>query len=124
MKKIVLMFNLFATLLFSFSLPINQNIEEDYREYVESGIIKLGDKVITIETMVLTIRSADVKERQNFTEFDIVRKINLGKTKIKMTPQEFRNTFDNSILCSHSMTESKAWQKIKMTFTKYGIKMK
>lgn len=99
-------------------------LAEDYREYVESGIIKLGDKVITIETMVLTIRSADVKERQNFTEFDIVRKINLGKTKIKMTPQEFRNTFDNSIICSYSMTESKAWQKIKITFAKYGIRMK
>lgn len=95
---------------------------EDYREYYENGIIKLNDKVITLETMVLTIRSADVKERQNFTEFDIVRKINLGKLKIKMTPQEFRKTFDNATINSKSMCESKAWKKIHMTFKKYGIK--
>ena len=101
-----------------------QELVDDYREYVESGIIKLGDKVITIETMVLTIRSADVKERQNFSEFDIIRKIDVGLRKIKMTPQELKNTISTSIINSHSMTEHKAWQKIKMTFTKYGIRMK
>lgn len=95
---------------------------EDYREYFEKGIIKLNDKVITIETIVLTIRSANIKERQNFTEFDVIRKINLGKLKIKMTPQEFRKSFDNAIINCKSMCERTAWEKIKSTFKKYGIK--
>lgn len=95
---------------------------EDYKEYYENGIIKINDKVITLETMVLTIRSANIKERQNFTEFDIVRKINLGKLKIKMTPQEFRKTFDDATINSRTMCERTAWEKIKATFKKYGIK--
>lgn len=95
---------------------------EDYREYFENGIIKINDKVITLETMVLTIRSANIKERQNFTEFDVVRKINLGKLKIKMTPQEFRKTFDDATINIESMCERTAWEKIQMTFKKYGIK--
>lgn len=94
---------------------------EDYKEYFEKGIIKLDDKVITIETIVLTIRSANIKERQNFTEFDIVRKINLGKLKIKMTPQEFRKTFDDATINNKAMCERTAWKKIKATFKKYGI---
>lgn len=99
-----------------------QVLAEDYREYYENGIIKLNDKIITLETMVLTIRSANIKERQNFTEFDIVRKINLGKLKIKMTPQEFRKTFDDATINSRTMCERTAWEKIKATFKKYGIK--
>lgn len=85
-----------------------KRVADDYQQYVDDGIVKEGDIVIALETAVLTIKTNGQKQRLNFTEFDVVRKLKFKNKCIKIQPKEMTKIISKRMIYDETLCSKNA----------------
>lgn len=73
-----------------------KKVAKDYKEYVENGEMKIGDVVIAIETISVTIKE-EREETINFTRMNKMGEINVPKHITNVTRHELEDIVKNII---------------------------
>ena len=82
-----------------------KQVAKDYKEYVDNGELKLGDKVIAIETLAVTIKE-EHEETINFTLMNIIGEIKVPNFITNVTRYELFQIVKNIINVPTMRTEA------------------
>lgn len=82
-----------------------KQVVKDYKEYVDNGELKLGDKVIAIETLAVTIKE-EHEETINFTLMNIIGEIKVPNFITNVTRYELFQIVKNIINVPTMRTEA------------------
>ena len=99
-----------------------KTVAEDYKEYIEKGIVAKGDVVIGMETFTVTIKSVDDNKRMNFTDFDVVRELKFDKMYTQIKPRDITNAFPKEIVKGKTTCSYKAKVMYDNICKKYKLK--
>ena len=74
----------------------NKEVAPDYIDYVKEGKIKIGDRVLTIETIALSIKGKNEKnDKISFTKFRTIHELKFKQRFINVSVADFKEMFVN-----------------------------
>ena len=74
----------------------SKEVAKDYVDYVKEGKLKIGDRVLTIETIALSVKGKNEKnEKVSFTRFDTIHELKFKQRFVNVTVPQFKEMFKN-----------------------------